>query len=81
MYYIDNYGRFEIQVEQEFDGLIFQWRKYQNSPMIKKLGGMYANYCEQTNSIKFYKNEYIRDKALPKFIDSNNDIAPTVNLN
>ena len=67
---IDNYGRFEIQAEQEFDGLTFQWRKYQNSPMIKKLGGMWVNYCLDTSCITFYRNEYIRDKAFSKFVEN-----------
>lgn len=70
--YKDEYGRFEIQAEQEFDNKMYQWRKYQNSPIIKKLGGIYANYCEKTSRIKFYRNEYIRDKAFPKFVDEGN---------
>ena len=72
--YKDEYGRFEIQAEHEFNNKLYQWRKYQNSPMIKRLGGMYANYCEQTNNIKFYRNEYIRDKAFPKFVDSQGEV-------
>ena len=70
--YKDQYGNFEIQAEQEFNNKLYQWRKYQNSPQIKRLGGMYANYCVDTSCIKFYKNEYIRDKAFPKFVDEDN---------
>lgn len=73
MLYKDQYGRFEIQTEQEFNNKLYQWRKYQNSPIIKRLGGMYANYCEQTGNIKFYRNEYIRDKAFPKFVNGDNN--------
>lgn len=67
--YRDQYGRFEIQAEQAFNNKLYQWRKYENNNRIKALGGQYANYCEQDNRIKFYRNEYIRDKAFPKFID------------
>ena len=67
--YRDQYGKFEIQAEQEFNNKLYQWRKYDNNPNIKSLGGQYANYCEQTSKIKFYRNEYIRDKAFLKFVD------------
>lgn len=66
--YKDQYGRFETQAEQEFDGKMYYWRKYENNARIKSLGGQYANYCED-GRIKFYRNEYIRDKAFPKFVD------------
>ena len=64
----DQYGRFETQAEQEFDGKMYYWRKYDNNARIKALGGQYANYCED-GRIKFYRNEYIRDKAFPKFVE------------
>ena len=67
--YLDAYGSFEIEVEQEFNGKLFQWRKYINSPRIKTMGGIYANWCED-GRIKFYKNAYIRDRAFPKFVDN-----------
>ena len=66
--YKDQYGRFEPQAEQEFDGKMYYWRKYDNNPKIKSLGGQYANYCED-GRIKFYRNEYIKDKAFPKFVE------------
>jgi hypothetical protein len=66
--YKDEYGVYELQCAQEFDGKHYQWRKYMNSPRIKILGGQYANYCED-GKIKFYRNEYIRDKAFPKFTE------------
>lgn len=69
MKYRDDYGRFEIQAEHEFDGVIYQWRKYDNSPMIKKLGGCYANYCE-AGAVKFYRSEYLRDRAFVKFMNT-----------
>ena len=72
MYYFDKYGRYEIEAEQEFDNKIYQWRKYNNSAIQKRLGGMYANWCED-GRIKFYRNSYIRDRAFPKFVDNNND--------
>jgi hypothetical protein len=66
--YRDQYGRFEIQAEQEFNNKIYQWRKYDNNARIKALGGQYANYCED-GRIKFHRNEYIRDKTFSKFVD------------
>lgn len=69
MRYRDDFGTYEIQSEEKFNGKFYQWRKYNNSPSIKQLGGCYANYCED-GRIKFYRNEYIRDKAFSKFIDN-----------
>ena len=67
--YKDQYGVFEIQAEEEFEGKTFQWRKYNNSEKIKFMGGQYANYCEDTEDIKFYKSEHLRDNGFVKFIE------------
>lgn len=66
MVFTDSYGRYEVQATETFDNKIYEWRKYQNSPKIKQLGGIYANWCED-GRIKFYRNEYLRDKAFSKF--------------
>ena len=68
MYYRDHYGRYQIIAEHEFDGKLYQWRQYDNSPKVKSLGGCYANWCED-GRIKFYRNWYLRDKAFPKFVN------------
>ena len=68
----DQYGRYQIEAEEKFDGKTFQWRKYENSPKIKRLGGQYANYCINNGDVKFYRNSCIRDRAFPKFIDKQN---------
>lgn len=68
--YKDEYGTFEIEAEVEEGGLFFQWRRYVGSPRINKLGGRYANYCEN-GQIKFYKSDYIRTRAYPKFVEEN----------
>lgn len=64
----DDYGFYKLEAEQEFDNRTIQWRKYNNSPRIKRLGGMYCTYCPETNEYKFYRNDYIRGKGLNKFI-------------
>ena len=69
MTYRDGFGTFEIEAEEEFDGMYFQWRKYTNSPVVKAQGGMYANYCVDTKQIKFYRNDFIRDRSFSKFIE------------
>ena len=67
-YYNDNYGRYQIIAEHEFDGKLYQWRQYDSSPKVKRLGGCYVNWCEDVR-IKFYRNWYLRDKAFPKFVN------------
>ena len=67
--YSDDYGNYVIEVEQNFDGRTIEWRKYNNSPRIKRLGGMYASYCQETDQIKFYRNDYMRAHGFNKFID------------
>ena len=66
----DEYGMFEIEAEVEECGLFFQWRKYVGSPRILRLGGRFANYCEN-GAIKFCKSDYIRTRAYPKFVEEN----------
>lgn len=65
---IPDVKRENIQAIEEEDGLTFQWLKFTNSPTIKRLGGMYANRCVETDTFKFYKSEYLRDRAYPKFV-------------
>ena len=45
----------------------YEFRKYVNSKNIKKLGGMYALYCEEDSCIIFRKSEYLRDRSYKKF--------------
>lgn len=64
----DEYGYYILQSVNEFEGRTIQWRKYENSRQLKNLGGMYCIYCEETNQYKFYRNDYMRAHATPKFI-------------
>lgn len=68
MNYRDSFGVYEIQAELEFKGKFYQWRQYSNSPIIKRQGGCYANYCED-GRLKFYRNEHIRDRAFSNFVE------------
>lgn len=69
--YTDDYGRYIIESSIVENGLTFEWRKYMYSTRIKKLGGAYANVCVEKNMVKFYRNDYIRTKAYPKFVKDN----------
>ena len=75
----DDYGAFEITFEykEPDNNHTYELRKYVNSPSIKKLGGMYSIYSQDTKRIKFYKSEYLRDRAYSKFV--NEDIVKVVN--
>lgn len=64
----DHYGSYTLEASETFDNRTIEWRKYDNSPMIKKQGGKYCNYCLETNQYKFYRNDYIRGHSLNKFI-------------
>ena len=66
----DEYGRYQVEAQETFNNMVFEWRKYDNSPKIKKLGGQYVNYCISNGEMKFYRSWYIRDKAFPKFVDN-----------
>lgn len=66
--YRDDYGVYSIQAEEEFDGKLYQWRKYVNLSRTRALGGLYANWCED-GTIKFYRTEYLRDRAFPQFVE------------
>ena len=70
---IDNYNLYTIEAEVEENGHIFQWRKYKNFSAMKKLGGIYANWCDNGN-IKFYKSAYLRDRAYTKFVNENSEV-------
>ena len=67
----DNFGAYEITLEyiEPSNNKSYEFRKYVNSTKIKMLGGMYAIYCEEDNSIIFRKSDYLRDKSFPKFVE------------
>ena len=67
----DNFGTYEITLEyiEPSNNKLYEFRKYVNSTKIKMLGGMYAIYCEEDNSIIFRKSDYLRDKSFPKFVE------------
>lgn len=68
MRYKDDNGCFEVLGSIEENGFIIEYRKYDNSPRIKLLGGMYALCCEEKHKIRFYRNDYMAMHALTKFI-------------
>ena len=67
----DNFGAYEVtfSYEEPSNNKHYELRKYVNSKKIKSLGGMYAIYCEEDNSIIFRKSEYLRDRSYSKFVD------------
>ena len=67
--YVDENGRYIVEATNIENGIAFEWRKYMNSPRVRRLGGAYANACPEKNIIKFYRNDYIR--AYPKFVEEN----------
>ena len=81
----DNFGVYEVTLEyiEPSNNKLYEFRKYVNSTKIKMLGGMYAIYCEEDNSIIFRKSDYLRDKSFPKFVEGrcedNIDITKEVN--
>ena len=72
--YNDELGYYVIEVEEKFDNRTIQWRKYTNSKRVKDKGGCYCSYCVETEQSKFYRNDYIRGRALNKFIEDNKKI-------
>lgn len=67
----DEYGDYEMQVRETFDGVEYEWRRYFGSPEVRKRG-RYANVklnsmCE-VERIKFYTSRYVRDHDFPKFM-------------
>ena len=69
--YKDNFGAYEVTFDyvEPTNNKHYEMRKYVNSKKIKSLGGMYAIYCEEDNSIIFRKSEYLRDRSYSKFVD------------
>jgi len=65
----DNFGAYEITLEyiEPSNNKSYEFRKYVNSGKIKALGGMWAIYCKEDNSIIFRKSEYLRDRSYKKF--------------
>ena len=55
------------------NGKVYEFRKYVNSAKIKKLGGMYCIYCEEDKQAKWYRSEYLRDRAYAKFLREGGD--------
>ena len=64
----DEYGYYITESVNKFENRTIHWRKYENSRRLKNLGGMYCIWCEETNQYKFYRNDYMRAHATPKFI-------------
>lgn len=64
----NDYDYYSLEVEEVFNNRTIQWRKYNNLPRIKRLGGMYCTYCPETDQHRFYRNDYIRGRGLNKFI-------------
>ena len=67
----DNFGCYEVTFYyyESANKKHYEFRKYINSKNIKKLGGMYAIYCEEDSCIIFRKSEYLRDRSYKKFSD------------
>ena len=67
----DNFGAYEVTFtyKEPTNNKHYEMRKYVNSKKIKSLGGMYAIYCEENNSIIFRRSEYLRDRSYSKFVD------------
>lgn len=65
----DSFGCYEVTFYyyESANKKNYEFRKYVNSKKIKSLGGMYAIYCEEDNSIIFRKSEYLRDRSYSKF--------------
>ena len=66
----DQYGSYQITFvyTEPDDGKTYIFRKYTNNKKIKSLGGMYCLFCEDDGRIKFYRSEYLRDRAYSKFV-------------
>ena len=67
----DNFGAYEVTFNylEPTNNKHYEMRKYVNSKKIKSLGGMYAIYCEEDNSIIFRRSEYLRDRSYSKLVD------------
>ena len=65
----DSFGCYEVTFyyNEPANKKNYEFRKYVNSKIIKKLGGMYALYCEEDSCIIFRKSEYLRDRSYKKF--------------
>ena len=65
----DKFGCYEVTFyyNEPANKKNYEFRKYVNSKNIKKLGGMYALYCEEDSCIIFRKSEYLRDRSYKKF--------------
>ena len=65
----DVYGNYQITFEyvEPDNNKTYQFRKYIHSEKLKSLGGCWALCCVTDNQIKFYRNEYLRDRAYSKF--------------
>ena len=65
----DNFGVYEVTFiyMEPANNKNYEFRKYVNSKNIRKLGGMYALYCEEDSCIIFRKSEYLRDRSYKKF--------------
>lgn len=69
-YYNDSNGRYIITftyVEPD-DNKCYIFKTYINSAKIKSLGGRFSIFCEDDGREKFYKSEYLRDRAYSKFV-------------
>ena len=65
----DVYGNYQITFEyvEPDNNKTYQFRKYIHSEKLKSLGGCWALCCVTDNQIKFYRSEYLRDRAYSKF--------------
>jgi len=50
------------------DGKSYVFKTYINSAKIKSLGGRFSIFCEDDGREKFYRSEYLRDRAYSKFV-------------
>lgn len=67
----DSFGCYDVTFTytEPDNNKTYEFRKYVNSSKIKSVGGMYAIYCEEDNSIIFRKSEYLRDRSYSKFVN------------